>query len=69
MILDPEALSICESSILQLTGERIARGDTGWLQVMARALSMGAAYKALWENKHGKVHGQPPTGDNPTPDD
>jgi hypothetical protein len=69
MMFSKETLEACEGAIELLTGEKIKRGDTGWLEVMMRALLMGATYKSLWENKHGEVQHIAPTRDDQAPGD
>lgn len=69
MILSNETLQACEAAIELLTGEKLKRGDTGWLEVMMRALLMGATYKRMWENKHGEIQPKPAPGDNAAPSD
>ena len=70
MMLNQDVLDSCEASIMRLTGERLKRGDTGWLDVMMRALCMGVTYKTLWESKHnGEIqHLAPTRNDAPASD-
>lgn len=55
MLIKEETLEACERAIEHLTGEKLVRGDTGWIDVVKRALVMGNVYKLMWDEKHGEI--------------